>query len=577
MSLSASSHRVRGSSAPLGVEHDPTSLPLRRQRLIWLLAARLAIATLLLGATLWVQWDASLGLGSFTVRMLLALIGMTYGASMIAGFWLRWGKSSQTVALTQLGWDLLLTSGLVYLTGGVASAFTFLYGVTVLMTAIVTGPRFARACGGIAVVLYLTVSIGLVMGWLPAPPDQRAELIRRSVSDFTYAALVNVLGLLLVTLLADNLASRLRSTGGQLRLATASARQLARLNEDILRSLSSGLVTTDLEGRVQTANPAAADILHHEPRALVGRPIDTLLPVDPCEPFPRTGGPDGVVRSEGTAQRVDGTHFPVGYSLSRLVNSEGAAIGYLFVFQDLTEVVQLRDAAERAERLATLGRLAAGLAHEIRNPLGSISGSVELIRESSHIDEEERRLLGIVASEADRLNELVTTMLRVGRPVELQRMRQDLGQLAQEVVEMARRGQTSSGPPIELSLPAEPVEAWIDPGHVRQVLWNLLKNALQASPRNATVEVSVLVTDGGSVIQVRDHGAGVDEPQQERIFDMFYSGRTHGVGLGLALVKQIVDAHDGEVSVRNANDGGAIFEAHFPPADQAKRGTQRSA
>jgi signal transduction histidine kinase len=300
---------------------------------------------------------------------------------------------------------------------------------------------------------------------------------------------------------------------------------------------------------------------------LVGRPLSELLELDVIAAT-RSEPPPGsrVVRSETAATRPDGSRFPVGYSVSRLVNLDGTALGTLVLFQDLSEIARLRDIAARQERLSTLGRLSAGLAHEIRNPLSSISGSVELVRESSHLDGEDRRLLGIVLHEVERLDDLVSTMLLVGRPREPQRAEQDLRRIALEVVEMAQRGPAADAQVmIESALPDHEVPAWVDGDQIRQVVWNLVKNALQASPTGTTVRVSVRSLDREhSVLEVADQGRGIDASQREKVYDMFYSERTHGAGIGLALVRQIVDAHAGSIEIQSEKDRGAAFIVTLP-------------
>jgi signal transduction histidine kinase len=227
--------------------------------------------------------------------------------------------------------------------------------------------------------------------------------------------------------------------------------------------------------------------------------------------------------------------------------------------------VRLREAATRAERLAVLGRLSAGLAHEIRNPLSSISGSVELVRSSERLEEDDRRLLGIVLREVERLDDLVSTMLLVGKPREPLRRRHDLRQLVEEVVAMARRGPASdSGVHITTELPDEPVYAWVDGDQIRQVLWNLVKNALQASPHASTVCVRTRPGDGVALFEVIDEGRGIDKHQRERIYDMFHSERTHGAGIGLALVRQIIDAHGGHIDIISEQHQGATFVVSVP-------------
>jgi two-component system sensor histidine kinase PilS (NtrC family) len=537
-------------------------------RLQLFMGTRLGVATLLLGGTLLIAMEDKRGFDSFTPRFLVTLIALIYGASLVFAVWLLGSTHRDRVALAQVGTDLLVTTGLVYVTGGPTSGFTFLYGVAVLMAAMVVGPISARVTGAAAILLYGSLAVCLATGVIAPPSDQRPDAYLPPVGDLAYAGLLNVLGLLLVTLLAGNLSARLLTAGGQLRLAEASAATLARLNDDIVRSLSSGLLSTDLLGQIRTINPTGAEMLGRAPDALHGTALASVLDVEFAPMLENLGAAgNSISRAEGRARRADGTYFPIGYSINPLSNIDGTPIGALVLFQDLSEITRLRDVAARQERLAVLGRLSAGLAHEIRNPLGSISGSVQLVRESPYLDQEERRLLSIILDEVERLNDLVTTMLQVGRPREPQRSEIDLRDAIDVVVEMARRGAAEAkGITIERFVPDTPVNAWVDGDQTRQVLWNLIKNAMQASPQGGVVRVVARTKhDGSALVEVSDEGQGIDPSQRDKVYNMFYSERTHGAGIGLALVRQIVDSHGGAIEIQSEQNQGATFIVTFPP------------
>ena len=548
-------------------------------RLQLFMGTRLGVATLLLGGTLLIALEDKHGFDSFTPRFLVSLIATIYGVSLVFAVWLLGSLHRRGVALAQVGTDLVVTTGLVYVTGGPSSAFTFLYGVAVLMAAMVIGPISARITGAAAIVLYGSLAASLALGWLPPPPDQRPDAYLPASMDLAQSGLLNVLGLLLVTLLAGNLSARLLTTGGALRLAEASAATLARLNDDIVRSLASGLLSTDLHGHIRTINPTGLDMLGARADDVIGAPLSSVLDVDLGAPLgtARSSGPN-TTRAEASGRRADGTRFPVGYSISTLVNIDGAAIGALVLFQDLSEITRLREVAARQERLAVLGRLSAGLAHEIRNPLGSISGSVQLVRESPHLTDEERHLLGIILDEVERLDDLVATMLQVGRPREPHCTSVDLRATIEAVAEVARRGPAAArGTRIECILPDAAVKTWADGDQVRQVLWNLVKNALQASPPGGVVRVGAASRpDGSAVLEVSDEGQGIDPSQRDKVYNMFYSERTHGAGIGLALVRQIIDAHGATIEIRSEQNQGATFVVTFPARAERGRGQARA-
>ncbi len=528
-----------------------------QRRLAGQLIVRLAVATLLLGGTLGLSLLAGRPLTAFTPRALTLLIVATYLLSAFAAASLRSRRRDTLVrsARALLGWDLILVTALVYLSGGGSSGFPFLYGIAIVHAALSLGARTTVIAGALAFLFFVSLVAATGAGWIPVPPDANAASYFPGPAELGLNVAATALGLSLVTGLAASLALRLRLAGGRIREAERETASLAELNESIVRSIPSGVVTVDGSGAIRSVNPLAARLLGGAARALEGVPLSDLLPV------PRR--PSAIdVRGEGEATPAGAPSFPVGFTLAPLLGHRGEA---LVIFQDLTEVRRLRAAAERAERLAVLGRLAQGLAHEIRNPLGSIRGSVEMLREAEGLGEEDRALMGIVLDEVERLNELVSTMLDVGRPtrprtawVDLAAMGEDLLRVAQ--AEAARQGVT-------LALVGHTqgeLEAEADAGQLRQVIWNLLKNAIQASPEGGVVTLGLSGDDARVRIEVADRGEGVEEALRERLFDMFYSGRSHGIGLGLALVKQIVEAHEGSVVVDETPGGGATFRVALP-------------
>jgi two-component system sensor histidine kinase PilS (NtrC family) len=532
---------------------------------------RLGAVTLLLGGTALLALGETGGFSAFTPRFVLWLIVATYAISLVLALSLSRTRRVSPIAQVQTVWDLLLTTMLVYVGGGISSGFTFLYGTSVLLAAIVLGPRAAQLTCLASIVLYVALGIMVTNGVIPHPPDQPPERYLLRPADATFAILVNIFGLLLVAYLAMNLAGRVSFAGGRLRAAAGRAADLARLNADIIRSMASGLITTSSSGEIQTLNPAALEIFRATSESMVGRGIRSFFLLD-------TQDSAQIQRTEAEAVRPDGTRFPVGYSKTPLVDRDGQRNGDLYLFQDLTELRELRLAAERAERLAALGRLSAALAHEIRNPLGSISGSVQLVRDVPELGSEDRRLLGIVLSEVDRLNGLVTTMLQVGRPRTPERRSVDLVALTQDLVDVARRDLRHRDADVRFTHGQASVCAWIDPDQMRQVVWNLLANALAHAPNKTTVEIHVEADGAWASWTISDQGPGVPVEARAHLFDMFYSKRPHGIGLGLALVDQLMRAHGGAIEVLDREGAGAVFRVRVPspPATQTTA-TRRSA
>ena len=517
----------------------PTDREQLRQRALRVLLIRLMTAGMLLGGSLLFAPEGP----SFTTQSLLWLITTAFGTTVAFAIALQRDAPIAHVASAQVALDLGLVTGLVYLTGGAHSGFGSLYAAVVLVAALLLGPRPTLVVAALALLLYLALSLGIATGWFAPPPDQPLSQYIASTDQLAVAVLRTSVGLLVVGGLAGALSDRLSRARGE-------ADRAARFSDDVVRSIAAGLLTLDRSGRIETANSQAAAVFRAPLSELLGRDVREILPVD----FGKERA-----RIDGVATRPDGTRFPVGLTSTPLLGGAGEVLGSLVLFQDLSELVMLREKAERAERLAVLGRLAAGLAHEIRNPLGSISGSVELVRDAGTLGQEDRRLLDLVLEEVTRLNELVGTMLSVGRPSTPELAQVEVGAVAREVVEVARN--TAS---IQIALQIEgDTRAYVDRSQLRQVLWNLLKNAIQFSPRGATVEIRVQRGEAGVVVEVEDHGPGISPGDREHIFDMFFTKRAHGVGVGLALVKQIVDAHGATIDIETEEGGGTVFRLTF--------------
>ena len=506
--------------------------------------------------------------GRFTPTFLLILISTIYGSSILFGVWLLRGQRENLVAAAVTTLDVLLITALVYLTGGAGSIFSFLYGAEILTAALTLGTNAAYYTAAASLACYFLQGLALNVGWLPPPPDQPLSQYVLSSRDFQLALVSNMVGIAAVALLATNLARRAQVAGARLIQAEQSAARLLRLNDDIVRSIASGLITADDDGCILGVNRAAREILRDRAGTLLGKPLAHVLPSYPRRPLD-----EPPKRADATGRRADGSEFPMGYTLSALLDANGEQSGLLLAFQDLTEIRTLRERAEQAQRLAVLGQLATRMAHEIRNPLSSISGSVEMVREGNALSPEDTKLLGIVISEVERLNSLVTTMLQVGRPSQIETELVDLRSIASDVVAVAGGEATASnGLQIDEIGPEEPLIVTVDSNRMRQVVWNLVKNAVQASPHRGKVEVRTgRDQEGRAFLEVTDEGPGIGEVHRNRLFDMFYSGRSHGVGLGLALVKQIVDQHRGRIEIIDRDGPGTCFRVTLPQAQMAVR------
>jgi two-component system sensor histidine kinase PilS (NtrC family) len=535
----------------------------QRQRFLWLAAARVLVCTVIFGGTVAVYLAEGHSLDGPTPRLLLAVIIAIYLLSLGYALQVRSAPTARMERLTaaSIALDLLAWTMLAYATGGASSPLSTLFGLSTLTAALVLGGSATLWTAVCSLGLYGVLALALASGLIDPPADQRA--IVSNPIEATYQMVVTVTTIVLVTAIGGTLADRLVLTGDALVRSEVSRASLARLYEDVLRSIPVAIVTFDAEGRVDSANPVAAQMLDREASELLGTDARVLLPFLPAEVL------DGAIASGDTALATADGELPVAFHCAPLYDHTAAARGGVVIIDNRSREERLRNAVEQAERFAVLGRLAAGLAHEIRNPLGAISGCVELVRETATLDGEERKLLVTVSRDVERLNHLVTDMLQFARPRPAELQFTDLTALVSEVVTLAK---TSGGPESNVNLAVDgdaQVSAMADGNQVRQVLWNLVRNAAQVSRKGGDVHVRVGATDDEAELVVLDRGPGVAPELREKLFDTFYSGTARGTGLGLAIVKRVADAHGGRVEVREREGGGSEFAFVIPRGERA--------
>lgn len=541
----------RGVPAPAPIERTQPFAESSRTRLTYVMLFRVGLVTLLLASALVAEVGAPLGVQrSPAVAALFGLIVATYGLTIVFAVVLKQTRRVAGLATAQVGSDLLLTTILVHLTGGAESAFAFMYILVIVGAAFVLG-RTALAAAGLAIGLYL--ADGLVAGGLPL------RTLIRSLA-------VNAVAFAATGALATRLAGELRRAGEHIVSQGVILRDLAALHEDVIRGLTSGLATVGRDGRILTFNNAAAEIIGRPSREVIGC---TLAEVMPRLAALQAGVGDGALRRGEVAHTVvgaDGAHEDrtLGVSLSPLVDSAGRVVGRIVNFQDLTEFRRMEGVVQRAERLAAVGRLAAGIAHEIRNPLAAISGSIELLAQTLQTDtaKENRELMSIVIREVERLDALITDLLEFARPRGLETQALDVSATLTEMLKVFENDKLLGGAPVILQA-SGPVWVDADPSQLRQVVWNLLRNAAEAAA-GKPINVGVRSDGNTATLTVRDHGPGISAEHRARVFEPFFSTKDGGTGLGLATVHRIVEEHKGAVEVDCPAGGGTIVTVRLP-------------
>ncbi len=374
-------------------------------------------------------------------------------------------------------------------------------------------------------------------------------------------------GLISVGSLGVSLARQRRKAGERLARHQQLVGDLASLHQDTIRCLSSGLVTTTLDGTITTMNDAACDILGITNGPPVGQKLATHIPLLDVV-LAKAGALGRVLRDEVDAIRADGVERRLGLSATPLSDHSGHVTGRVIHFQDLTDLRQMEQAVARAERLAGIGRLAANIAHEIRNPLASISGSVEVLKRLSGADAETCNLVDIAVREVDRVNALISNLLDYARPRTEDRQRLDLGEMVAEIAKIFEQERRTKE--VHLQLHAQP-GVWVEAasGQMQQVLWNLLRNAVDAMPEGGTIYLSTAkknTTHTEAILMVRDTGVGIARQDLDHIFEPFFSKKVGGTGLGLATTARIVEDHGGTIDVLSQVGKGTTFTIRMPAA-----------
>jgi two-component system sensor histidine kinase PilS (NtrC family) len=531
-----------------------------RRRVARLLLLRTLVVTVVLGLSLWLVAKGTPPQPG-AVWLQSAIIAATYVSSIVFGVMLRRGLSPRDVARPMLANDLVLTSALVYVTGGALSPYTFLFALTIVTAGALSYRRGAVVVTAAALGALLAVSL---LAWtraldVPLPPQVHPW-------EQTPVELARTLGIHTATLIGVGALSfifgdQLQRGAETLATTRRAAADLLTLHQDIVRSLSSGLITLAPDGTILTANATAAEILLIDLAELAGLRIDVVMPGLSAMLEDAAGGE---LRRADLVAPARGKELVLGVTVSPLRDVRDQVIGRVINFQDLTELKRLEQHARRAERLATVGHLAAGIAHEIRNPLASISGSIELLRQSPQASDDDRTLMAIVHREIQRLNVLIGDLLDYANPKPKQPVDLDLAVLVDEVLQVARGDEVFTD--VELASEIErPLPIQADPAKLRQVLWNLLRNAAEAAATGGRhVRVVAKPLSGGVRILVEDDGPGITKDQLGRIFEPFFTTKPKGTGLGLATSHAVVAEHGGRLEVETTVGKGTKMVVSLP-------------
>ena len=540
-----------------------------RRKVAWLIAIRVVISTILLGSAVVMQITAP---GSFPIDPFFFLIGLTYALTIAYALTLRFVDARRWLVDVQLAGDALIVSAFICFTGGITSYFTSLYVLPIVAGATVQFRRGGLLVAALSTVLYVGLVVSQYLaasGWLPYDWLNDYAMVLPSRSFARYAVALNVFGFFAVAVLSGSLADSLRSAGARLERASTEIADLQALNQRVIDSMPSGLATTDHAFRILTFNRAAESITGWPFRAAVGRPIAEVLQlsgdaVDSMVDDLRAGG---ALRREVRYRTVDGRgDLDIGLTATTL-QTPGGGFGLLCTFQDVTKIKKLERDAVIQQRLAAVGEMAAGIAHEIRNPLASMSGSIQILRQELPLSSEQEQLMDIVLRESERLNTTIRSFLAYARPQRFQIARFDLRRTLNDAALLLRNSsELGADHEIVVDVPTEELWYEADEGQIKQIVWNLATNGLRAMPNGGQLKLTGerdAVPDS-VVVTVKDEGVGIPPEELDALFQPFHGSFAKGSGLGLAIVHRIVRDYHGEITVSSEPGRGTAVCVRLP-------------
>ncbi|TMA31760.1 MAG: PAS domain-containing protein [Deltaproteobacteria bacterium] len=531
--------------------------------LLVLMAARLALA--IGGLAIGIALDA-IGRETPATRWpgFYIAVALCFVATLVYRPFVGRIERPRAFAVINVATDLALVSALVLFSGGKDSVFTFLYVAVGLYAGVLFPGAGALACAAAGTFAYGGVLLLGNRGWLGPGLDAEPFAVLITSWAVHASALLGAAGL------SGFLSRELMRTGNALAERTQDLEQLRTLHQRTVESLKSGLLTTDLQGRVTLFNQEAQRITGLTRAAALGRDVEEVLPgLRSLRSGERAAEPGARARMQYAGPGARLLHLGVGAYALR--DASGNAEGEVVIFQDVTDVVAMERELRRSERLAAIGELSASIAHEIRNPLAAISGSIQVMQGNRPAKSaESHRLMEIVVREVDRLDRLIGDFLQFARPGEPKIELVPLAELVGEVLAMFEASRPANVA-VECDL-HEGLGVHADPAQLRQVLWNLLVNAAQAMPDGGVVRIEARPRPGPAPqgkrssgrmdekkpfwaeIAVMDQGAGIPRELVDRVFDPFFTTKAGGTGLGLAIVHRVVAEHRGVVRVERRAD-----------------------
>jgi two-component system sensor histidine kinase PilS (NtrC family) len=541
------------------------------QKLKWLMTVRVLAVTILLGT--FVLFQIGFSRGPSLSGPFYFLIGAVYILTLLYALSINQVAELVPFSYLQLSLDLLLETALAAFTGGVESPFTFLFLITIISGSVLLYQQGGMIVASLACAAYTSLVAVPYFYKLPFIPV--ATVPSR---DLLYTLFLNITAFYTVAYLSGRLAEQLRQTGESLQEKAKGLTRLQVFHENVVQSMSGGLFTTDLSGRITSFNRAGEEITGFTKEEILGKSWWELFSQEDPKIFGyRLETADVPFRFDTETRRKEGARLLLGVTLTSLLDDRGQKTGIVGMFQDLTKIRAIEEEMKKKEKMASIGELAASMAHEIRNPLAALSGSMQVLKRELKLEEEDRRLMEIALKEAERLNTIITTFLKYARPMPLNKKRCSLHDLLEDTLSLLRNSPDYRDD-ITLVTKFTKGKVWMmmDPDQIKQVFWNVVLNAIEAMPNDGqlTIETRRLKTPRHfanhqptfPIVEIRfkDTGVGIVPEDLERIFYPFFTTKQKGSGLGLSIVHRIIEEHGGRILVESKPGRGTTMILQLP-------------
>jgi len=534
------------------------------RQLRWLMTLRVVVVTTLLVSAFAIEL---LFRPAESLRPVFLLAAVSYGTVLFYAVLDRWLKGTRTFTFLQLIGDVFVITLFVQITGGVDSPMSFLYLLPIAVAAMLLYRRGALTIAAVGFAAYT----GLILfgAALSALENGGESVLQIEPGRVTYFLVAHLIAMVAVALLSAYLSERLKVQGRELVERRSAVARLKALNENIIESINSGLITTGLDGGVNFINRGGTEIIGHSQDDVEGKGIEELMQFEEnfIHDTRRRLLAERRFRFERHFRTPEGQEIFLGIAVSNLYDKIGKPLGYIFIFQDLTEIHALEQEVRLKERMAALGEMAAGMAHELRNPLAAISGSVQYLKGDQPPQAERIELMDIILRESHRLDQTIRDFLTFTRPGEFSSEDTEVVRLVEDSLKLLRKSdQFKTGLRIVTNYAEPEMECAVDANRLKQIFWNLATNALKAMPDGGTLSIDVEWAGGGDhvVFTFADDGVGMDERQKERYFQPFNSSFQEGTGLGAAIVYRLVQEHEGKIHVDSELGRGTRVRIELP-------------